>query len=209
MRNNTKEVFSFRTLVEKIRNALIHKRKRNGKFQPYNWFHVLTMRTDWLNPFYSSTYVTRWKSFKSCIFSYYLDWTWLRYHTDTAFRLDEKIDKLINKYIAETEWADSYELDGDYEYGNHYDFTCVYYKTEEKPSEDVLYKWTDELANKIYSISDTETSLGFRIFSVYLGDFLDKRFGERWEKYPHIYFFHYGTKDRKEEYEYESEGYDD
>ena len=62
--HNTKQVFSFRTLVQKIQEALIHKRKRNGEFQPLNWFHILRWRLRWLNPFSPYNKGMRWSYFK-------------------------------------------------------------------------------------------------------------------------------------------------
>ena len=96
-------------IIQKIRNALIQKRKRNGEFQPANWFHVLTWRLKWLNPFTSYNKGLRWIYFKSFFYNYYCEWEWLRYHTDTAFRLDKKIEKVVNQTISETDWINFYE----------------------------------------------------------------------------------------------------
>ena len=66
-----KRAFGFGALVQTIRNALIQKRKRNGEFQPANWFHVLTWRLNWLNPLTPRNKGMRWIYFKYFFKSYF------------------------------------------------------------------------------------------------------------------------------------------
>ena len=85
-----------RTLGQKIREYF--KYPNNPLTTKASWFHILRFRLGMLNPFYAKD---RWFSnFYHVIYGYYLDWEWLRYHTDMAFRLDKKIDKVITKYIS-------------------------------------------------------------------------------------------------------------
>ena len=180
MISNKKEVFSFRTLVQKIRNAFIHTRK-----QKLNWFHILTFRLGMLNPFQEqlTSYKPKWRTRLYFFFqSYYLEsyMEWLRYRTDLAYRLEKKIEKVMNEYVAKTDWAHSYELEYDCEYGNSYRFTSVYYHTEESPPKEVLSKWTRGLQNKIFSVAESERL--WRLSSVYVSDFIRTYIGEPYDQ---------------------------
>ena len=119
-------------------------------------------------------------------YNYYLEdyMEWLRYRTDLAFRLDKKIEKVMNEYVAKTDWAHSYELECDSEFGNFYEYTLVYYKEEQ--SEDVYSKWTRGLKNKIGDIAQDERC--FRLSCAYLADFINTRIGETWARERKIHF---------------------
>jgi len=183
-----KRAFGFRALVQTIRNALIHKRKRNGEFQPANWFHVLTWRMDWLNPFTSHTKGYRWISFRHFFISCYLDWEWLRYHTDTAFRLDKKIEKVVNQTISETDWINFYEHSRDGGPGVCYPHT--YINVKEEQSEDTYYNWKRDIKRKIYSISETERQ--YVLACGYLSDFINDYFDES------VHFWDHDWRDSNE-----------
>jgi len=150
-------------IIQKIREALIHKRKRNGEFQPLNWFHILTCRVRWLVRSEPNGW---WWNVKNFIDSYQPDC--IRYYTDMSFRLDKKIEKVMDQYVAETAWIDSYSLEYDCEYGNSYRFTLVYYKEEQ--SEEVYSKWVRDLENKLFDITETERL--FKLACVYVCDFI-------------------------------------
>ena len=142
--------------LQKIRNSLIHKRK-----EPYNWFHVLIMRLSA-------------NDFKTFFNNYYLEWEWLRYHTDTAFRLDKKIEKVVDQYIAETDWINFYEHDNDGGPGLYYPHTSINVKEEQ--SEDTYYNWKRNIKNKIYDIGETERQ--YVLVSGYLSNFIKDYFDE-------------------------------
>ena len=155
MQTTKKGAFAFGALIQKIRNALIHKRK-----EPYNWFHILTLRG---RDLFSSEPNGWWYNVKHFFYNYYLGWEWLHYHTDTAFRLDEKIEKVVKQHISETDWINFYEYDDDGGPGLYYPHTNINVKEEQ--SEDTYSKWCHALGNKIYDISNTERQ--HRVASVY------------------------------------------
>jgi len=99
---------------------------------------------------------------------------WLRYRTDLAFRLDKKIEKVMNEYVAKTDWAHSYELECDNDYGNFYEYTLVYCKEEQ--SEADQNEWIRGLKNKIGDIAQDERC--FRLSCSHLSDFINTRIGE-------------------------------
>ncbi len=99
---------------------------------------------------------------------------WLRYRTDLAFRLDKKIEKVMNEYVAKTDWAHSYELECDSEYGNYSEYTLVYCK--EQQSEADQNEWIRGLKNKIGDIAQDERC--FKLSCSYLSHFIDARIGE-------------------------------
>ena len=105
---------------------------------------------------------------------------WLRYRTDLAYRLDKKIDKAMKEYVAETDWAHSYELEYDGEYGNNYHFTLVYYKEEQ--SEEVYSKWCKGLQNKLLDIVLTESGWKkSRLANLIIFEFVRSYIGENAE----------------------------
>ena len=183
--SDKKRAFGFGALVQKIRNALIHKRKK-----PINWFHVLTWRMDWLNPFTSHTKGYRWISFKHFFISYYLDWEWLRYHTDTAFRLDKKIEKVVNQTISETDWINFYEHSRDGGPGVCYPHTNINVFYVPLGGEETYYNWKRDIKRKIYSISETERQ--YVLACGYLSDFINDYFDES------VHFWDHDWRDSNE-----------
>jgi len=177
MKITTKEVFSFRTLVQKIRNAFI----RTTREQKPNWFHILTWRLAMLNPFRKQyEKISYWRWVGHFFYSYYLEsyMEWLRYRTDLAFRLDKKIEKVMKEYVAKTDWTHSYELECDNEYGSYYEYTLVY--CVEKQSEADENEWIRELKEKIFDIAESERC--WLLSCAYLNNFMDKRIGETYIK---------------------------
>ena len=192
---NTKErAFGFGALIQTIRNALIHKRKRDGKFQSLNWFHILTWRLRWLNPFrkqYTSDKI-KWRTQLYFFFqSYYLEpyMEWLRYRTDLAFRLDEKIKKVVDQYISETDWINFYEHDNDGGPGCTYPHTNINIKEEQ--SEDTYFNWKRNIKNKIYSIGETERQ--YVLAGGYLSNFIKDYFDES------VYFWNHDWREDHDE----------
>jgi hypothetical protein len=132
-----------------------------------------------LNPFQEqlTSYKPKWRTRLYFFFqSYYLEsyMEWLRYRTDLAFRLDKKIEKVMNEYVAKTDWAHSYELECDSEYGNYSEYTLVYCK--EQQSEADQNEWIRGLKNKIGDIAQDERC--FKLSCSYLSHFIDARIGE-------------------------------
>ena len=182
MHTTKKGAFAFGALIQKIRNALIHKRK-----EPYNWFHILTLRG---RDLFSSEPNGWWYNVKSFIDSYQPDY--IRHYTDMAFRLDKKIKKVVDQHIAETDWINFYEHDNDGGPGCTYPHTNINVKEEQ--SEDTYSKWCHALGNKIYDISNTERQR--RVACVYGFDFFQSYFvgvdGQR-----NVYFNAYDWRSEK------------
>ena len=187
---NTKErAFGFGALIHTIRNALIHKRKRDGKFQTLNWFHILTWRIRWL---FSSTPNGWWYNVKMFIDSYQPDY--MRFYTDMAFRLDKKIKKVVDQHISETDWINFYEHDNDGGPGLTYLHTNINVKEEQ--SEEVYSKWCRALGDKIYDISNTERQ--HRVASVYgLNFFQDYFVGD--DGFRNAHFFTHDWREHHDE----------
>ena len=166
-------------ILQKIRNSLIHKRKRDGKFQSLNWFHILTARLRWLNPFrkqYGDYKRSYWSEVRYFFYNYYLEdyMEWLRYRTDLAFRLDKKIEKVVKQHIAETDWINFYEHETYGGPGLTYPHTCINVKEEQ--SEDTYYNWKRNIQNKIYDIGEVERQ--YALASGYLSNFIKDYFDE-------------------------------
>jgi hypothetical protein len=186
MQTTKERAFSFRALVQKIRNYF---KKPSRKKKPLNWFRIFIFRLEMLNPFQEqlTSYKPKWRTRLYFFFqNYYLEsyMEWLRYRTDLAYRLDKKIEKVMNEYVAKTDWAHSYELECDSEYGNLNEYTLVYYKEEQ--SEDVYSKWTRGLQNKIFSVAESERC--WRLSCAYVSKFINTRIGETWARERKIYF---------------------